>query len=71
MKRLKLALAMMSLELGGASARPPVVETAMCPYLDLKDFGKGVATEAHSKAELLACSIGKWCGDGNATWWWM
>ena len=41
MKRLELALATTSLELGSALARPPVVETAMCPYLDLKGLAKG------------------------------
>ena len=41
MKRLELALAMMSLEIGGALARPSVVETAMRPYLDLKVLAKG------------------------------
>ena len=41
MKRLELALATTSLELDGASARPPVAETAMHPYLDLKGLAKG------------------------------
>ena len=41
----------------------------MRPYLDSKCFGNGVAIEAWDKAELLAHSIRKWCGDGDATWW--
>ena len=69
MERLKLALATMSLELGGAPARPPVVETAMHPYLDLKGLAKGVEIVAQSKAKRLACLIEKWCGDGGATRW--
>ena len=69
MKRLELALATTSLEIGGITARPPVAETAMRPYLDLKSMAKGVEIVARSKVELLARSIGKWCGDGGATWW--
>ena len=41
MKWLELVLATTSLELGGAPARPPVAETAMRPYLDLKGLAKG------------------------------
>ena len=40
MKRLELALATTSLELGVAPARPPVVEMIMCPYLDFKGLAK-------------------------------
>ena len=39
------------------------------PIPRLEGLGKGVEIVAWSKAELLAHSIGKWCGDGGATRW--
>ena len=69
MKRLELALATTSLEFGGASVRPLVVEIVMRPYLDLKGLAKGVEIVAQRKAKLLARSIEKWCSNGGTTRW--
>ena len=69
MKKLDLALATTSLELDDAPTWPPVVETAMRPYLDLKGLAKGVEIVAQRKAKLLARSIEKRCGNGDATRW--
>ena len=44
-------------------------ENGNAPLPRLEGLGKGVEIEARSKAELLTCSIGKWCGDGSATRW--
>ena len=59
MKRLDLALAMTSLELGGAPARPPGGENGNAPIPRLEGLGKGVEIVAQSKVKLLVCSIGK------------